>query len=266
MKNKILYTALLIGALQTGCKKQLDQQPVSQVSTTTFFTNTTDFTQAVNGIYSDLRTYPDRQLNLSETRSDNLYAVSDGGVRDWDPVNDFAKTLSNNPYISEAWNTNYNGIFRANTVLQQLTTNGSVLSASLATRFQAEAKFLRAMYYFDLVRYFGKLPVVTQPVTAAEALVIPRSSVADVYKLIIADLQYAGDNLPITYAATDKGRATKYAAKSLLALVYMTRSGPTYSIEGPGLGLDEWSLALPLLNEVINIKANREYSIITNSM
>ncbi|MGI4021079.1 MAG: RagB/SusD family nutrient uptake outer membrane protein [Janthinobacterium lividum] len=253
MKNKILYAALLIGALQAGCKKQLDQQPISQVSTTTFFTNTTDFTQAVNGIYSDLRTYPDRQLNLSETRSDNLYAVSDGGVRDWDPVNDFAKTLSNNPYVSEAWNTDFNGIYRANIVLEQLSTNGTVITdATIRARFQAEARYLRALYYFDLVRYFGKLPLVDHAVTAAEALTIPRSSVADVYKLIIADLQYAGDNLPTTYAATDKGRATKYAAKSLLALVYMTRSGPTYSIEGPGLGLDEWSLALPLLNEVIN--------------
>jgi hypothetical protein len=253
MKNKILYAALLIGALQTGCEKQLDQQPISQVSTATFFTNTTDFTQAINGIYSDLRTYPDRQINLSETRSDNIYGVSDGGVRDWDPVNNFAKTLSNNPYISEAWNTNFNGIFRANVVLEQLTTNGSVITdATIRARFQAEARYLRALYYFDLVRYFGKLPLIDRSVTAAEALLIPRSPVADIYKLIISDLQYAGNNLPATYATTDKGRATKFAAKSLLALVYMTRSGPTYSIEGPGLGLDEWSLALPLLNEVIN--------------
>jgi hypothetical protein len=95
-------------------------------------------------------------------------------------------------------------------------------------------------------------------VTAEEANKIGRSSVSDVYALIIADLQYAIANLPLNYSgtfpsytATDVGRATKYAAEAILAQVYMTRSGPTYGIEGPGLGLSEWSLALPLLQDII---------------
>jgi hypothetical protein len=84
-------------------------------------------------------------------------------------------------------------------------------------------------------------------------LSIPRSPVSDVYDLIISDLEYAADNLPAPteYANADKGRATKYAAKGVLALVHMTRSGPTYGIEGPGLGLKEWDKALVLLNEIV---------------
>jgi hypothetical protein len=94
---------------------------------------------------------------------------------------------------------------------------------------------------------------------AAEANTIGRSSVDSVYKFIIADLQFAIANLPAnysgtypSYSATDVGRATKYAAEATLAKVYMTRSGPTYSIAGPGLGLNEWNLALPLLQDIIS--------------
>lgn len=252
MKKKI-FTSVIGLALLFSCTKKLDQVPISSATPLTFYTQASDFVQGVNAVYNNLRSYPDRQLNLSETRSDNLYAVSDGGVRDWEGVNSFHKTLASNPYVAEAWSTNFNGIYRANVLLEQLKKNGSVITdASLRARLEGEARFLRALFYFDLVRYFGKVPVIEQPVPASEALSIKRSPVAAVYSLMMADLQFAGTNLPEAYtAANDRGRATRFAAKSLLALVHMTRSGPTYGIEGPGLGLNEWSQALTLLNEVI---------------
>jgi hypothetical protein len=260
--KKIFLPFIAIVLLFSSCKKDLNQQPISQASVETFYKTPFDFIQGTNAIYNDLRTYPDRQLNLSETRSDNLYAVSEGGVRDWDPINNFSSTLSNNPYVQEAWATNYNGIGRANIVLDQLQKNGNVITdATLKARLEGETRFLRALFYFDLVRYFGKVPLIDHPVSASEALNIPRSPVSDVYNLIISDLQFAGDNLPETYSGTDVGRATKYAAKGLLALVYMTRSGPTYDIEGPGLGLNEWSQAAPLLDEIIN---SNKYGFLTD--
>jgi hypothetical protein len=264
--KKLIYILLAGTAVITSCKKSLDQQPISNNTTDTYFTAPNDFLQGINAVYNDLRTYPDRLLNLSETRSDNLYAVSEGGVRDWEGINSFFKTIAANPYVEEAWSKDFNGISRANTLLDQLTRNGvSVIpDATLRSRYEAEAKFLRAFYYFDLIRLFGKVPLIDHPVLTDEALNIPRSPVADVYKLIISDLQFAADNLPLAsaYAVGDKGRASKYAAKSLLALVYMTRSGPTYSIEGPGLGLSEWNLAVAQLNEVIS---SGQYSFIANT-
>jgi hypothetical protein len=252
--KKLLY-ALLTGVLITSsCQKDLDQQPISNNTTDTYFTSPNDFLQATNAVYNDLLPYPDRLLNLSETRSDNLYAVSEGGVRDWEGINSFHKTIAANPYVEEAWSKNFNGISRANTLLEQLAKNGSIIpDAVTRNRYEAEAKFLRAFFYFDLVRWFGKVPLNDHAVLADEALNTPRSSVADVYNLIISDLTFAANNLPLAsaYAANERGRASKYAAKSLLALVYMTRSGPTYGIEGPGLGLNEWSLALAQLNDVI---------------
>jgi starch-binding outer membrane protein, SusD/RagB family len=263
--RKLLYMLLASVLITSSCQKDLDQQPISNNTTDTYFAAPNDFLQATNAIYNDLLTYPDRLLNLSETRSDNLYAVSEGGVRDWEGINSFHKTIAANPYVEEAWSKNFNGISRANTLLDQLVKNGTVIpDEGLRKRYEAEAKFLRAFFYFDLVRLFGKVPLIDHPVLTEEALSIPRSPVEDIYQLIISDLQFAADNLPVAsaYAAVDKGRASKFAAKSLLALVYMTRSGPTYGIEGPGLGLNEWPLALAQLNEVIN---SGQYSLLTNA-
>jgi hypothetical protein len=261
MKKTILFICGLI--VFCSCEKELDQQPISAATTETFFAIPNDFIQATNTVYNSLRNFPDRILNLSETRSDNLYAVSDGGVRDWEGINGFSKTLSGNPYISEAWQTNFNGIFRANIVLDQLVKKGDIITdAVLRKRLEAEARFLRAFFYFDLVRIFGEVPVIDHLVSATDALKIARMPVTEVYKLIIDDLKFAGDNLPETYVAADKGRATKYAAKGILALVYMTRSGVTYGVKGPGLGLNEWASALSLLNEII---ASNKYSFLTGA-
>jgi len=265
MKN--LFIIILTVVVLGSCSKELNQQPISANTTASFFSSSADFVQAVNAIYQDLANYPDRLQNLSEIRSDNVYGVSDGGVRDWEGVNDFWNTLASNTYMDPAWTQNYNGIMRANIVLDQLQKKGSSLFTDLVlrNRLKAESKFLRAFFYFDLVRLFGKVPIFDHPVSNAEALTIPRSPVSDVYNnVIIPDLLYAQDSLPATFintdsktgkrTATDLGRATKYAAKSLLALVYMTRSGPTYNVEGPGLGLDEWAQAEALLDDIINSK------------
>jgi len=251
----IIITAFVI--LGSSCSKDLNQVPISSGTTETFYKTPSDFIQGINAVYNGLRGatsspgYPDRLLNLSEIRSDNIYGVS-VTVRDWDPINNFSPGIAANTYVEEAWSTDFNGIFRANTLLDQLAKNdANVNSTTLATRLKAEASFLRAFFYFDLIRYYGKLPIIDHPVTAPEAVTIKRSAVTDVYKFIITDLQYAIANLPASYTGVDIGRATKYAAEATLALAYMTRSGPTYNIEGPGLGLNEWSMALPLLQDII---------------
>ncbi|WP_442588133.1 RagB/SusD family nutrient uptake outer membrane protein [Pedobacter sp. AW31-3R] len=250
--KKIFLSLFLVWTL-CACEKELTLTPISTGTTETFYQTQEDFIQGSNAIYNSLRTYPDRLINLSETRSDNLYAISVLGTQLYDPINAFRTDAVSNTYVNSAWNDNFNAIYRANIFLDQLDQRGGVItSVPLRDRLRAEARFLRAFFYFDLVRYFGKVPVVTKPVTTLEALEIPRSPVTEVYQVIIEDLQYAIANLPASYTTTDVGRASKYAAESLLAMVYMTRSGATYSIDGPGLGVNEWNLALPLLNDVIN--------------
>jgi hypothetical protein len=261
MKKTFFLIIIAFTILVSSCKKDLNQLPLSTATTATFYKQPNDFIQGINTAYNSLRGYPDRLMNLSEVRSDNIYGVSVAG-RDWDPVNDFSPGLAPNTYVEEGWNADFNGIFRANVVLDQIKQNGAYVGSTvLATRLSAEAKFLRAFFYFDLIKYYGKLPIIDHPVLVDEANRIGRSEVADVYALIISDLQYAIANLPANYSgvfplytASDVGRATKYAAEATLAQVYMARSGPNYAgpgIAGPGMGLNEWSLALPLLQDII---------------
>jgi len=259
--KKIYFIIIISFITFTSCNKDLNQIPISTATTATFYQQPSDFLQATNSIYNDLRGYPDRLMFLSEVRSDNIYpANADGVARDHDPINNFQTNIATNVYVEEAWRSDFQGIFDANTVLDQLDKNGSYAgSAALVTRLTAEAKFLRAFFYFDLIKYYGKLPIIDHPVSAAEANAIGRSSVTDVYTFIISDLQFAIANLPTNfsgkfpnYTSADQGRATKYAAEAILAKIYMTRSGPDYGIAGPGLGLSEWNLALPLLDDIIN--------------
>lgn len=265
MKKELFILFVTTAILGASCRKDLDQVPISSATTETFYKQPSDFVQAVNATYNALRGpsgqtgYPDRLLALSEVRSDNIYP-SNTVARDADPINNFAPGIAANTYVEEAWSADFNGIFKANTVLDQIKKNGSNIgSDALAKRLTAEARFLRAFFYFDLVRYYGKLPIVDHPMLTAEADTVRRSPVASVYALIISDLQFAKDNLPAAYngtypayTTTDVGRATKYAAEAVLAEVYMARSGPTYGIEGPGLGLNEWGLAVPLLSDIIS--------------
>ncbi|MCJ8166546.1 RagB/SusD family nutrient uptake outer membrane protein [Pontibacter sp. E15-1] len=252
MKKKSIYICALLALSLGSCQDKLDQAPLSDASAANFYRNTDDFIQAVNGVYAQLRPFPDRYYDLSETRSDNVYGSSSTGVRDWDPVNDFAITLANNALVAEAWNNNFNGIMRANTVLDKLNAS-LVPDPVLRGRLEGEARFLRALYYFDLVRWFGKLPIMDKVVSPAEALDIPRSPVPDVYALIMDDLTKAIGLLPDTrYGGTNIGRANSWAAQALLARVHLTRSGPNYNTDGPGLGVSEYAQALTLLNGIIN--------------
>jgi starch-binding outer membrane protein, SusD/RagB family len=253
-KNFILY--IMLSCVFTACEKKLAQVPISQPSADNFFRNTADFQQAISGIYQALHNVPNtydysvRQNELAEVRSDNIYSPGTSGVRDWLPINNFDKTLATNPNINGLWIDNFNGILRANIVLDKLNAT-LVPDNATRDRMEGEAKFLRAFFYFDLVRYVGKVPIFDHVATPTEALTIPRSPVADVYNLIISDLQTAILKLPATYVAADKGRARSDAAKGILALVYLTRSGPNYGIEGPGLAMNEYSQALTLLNDII---------------
>jgi hypothetical protein len=142
MKTIFLSLFAISAVLVFSCTKKLDQVPLSATTTLTYYTQPNDFVVASNAAYASLRTYPDRQINLSETRSDNLYAVSDGGVRDWEGINSFHNTISSNVYVNEAWSGNFGGIYRANVLLDQLAKNGTVIpNEALRTRLQAEGRF-----------------------------------------------------------------------------------------------------------------------------
>jgi hypothetical protein len=255
MRTLIFGIAGALGlTLMVACSKQLSQVPPSSITTANFYSNTNDFTQAVTGCYNQLRAYPDQTLWMGEMRSDNVLGASDGN-RDWQGINDFSPNLTTTAFIVTGWDNNFNGIYACNSVLDALTKKGTnITDTVLRRRFGAEVHFLRAFYYFQLVRLYGEVPVVDHVASVAEVETIPRGPVADVYILIISDLQFAAANLPASYtAASDIGRPTKYAAEGILGLVYLTRSGPTYSgTDGPTLNSNEYNQALSEFQDIIN--------------
>ncbi|HEY4110938.1 RagB/SusD family nutrient uptake outer membrane protein [Puia sp.] len=244
--------ALGLGILAISCNKQLNQQPPSSITTGLFYSNTNDFTQAVNGSYNQLRAYADQVLWMGEIRSDNILATSDGN-RDWQAIRNFSPNLTTVGFINTGWDNNFNGIYACNSVLDNLTTKGgNITNPTLRARFAGEVHFLRAFYYFQLVRLYGQVPIIDHVMSAAAVTKVKRSPVEDVYDLIISDLNTAIDSLPPSYTGTDIGRATKWAAKGMLGLVYLTRSGPTYDgVDGPTMGSNEWNLALAQFNDII---------------
>jgi hypothetical protein len=246
---KILLV-IVLPLLLVSCTDKLDVKPISDPSVANFYRNQQDFEQAVNAAYNGLSTYPTRHFFLSEVRSDNMYVPGEGGTYDWNPVNNFTVN-SSNTLMSGAWSDCYNTIMRCNSVLDNIDAQ-KVPDEAIRNQFTGEAKFIRALMYFDLVRFFGGVPKIDHLVTATDAQDIPRAPVQDIYDLIIADLESAAQLLPASYSGGSKGRATLYAAKGILARVYLTRSGPVLLDKGPVLNSNEYTKARDLLKEIIN--------------
>jgi len=139
--------------------------------------------------------------------------------------------------IYHYWFWTYQYISAANLVIRNLHVVPDT-EAALRTQFEAEARFLRAMGHFNLVRLFGPIFLMDDLRTPQEARLMNRIPVEDIYEFIIADLQFATENLPPAHTAANTGRATSYAAKALLARVFMT--------------LQNFEDALPLLRYIVN--------------
>jgi hypothetical protein len=208
--------------LLSACNDRLNIAPEAHNSVADFYKTESDFNQGVIGIYNKFLVIPgDSYWNMSTLRSDDfVVTVGLNTQRDYADINGFSAT-SQTGQLEATWSDYYSVIYRANVVLGRLPS----MSFARAQQFTAEARFLRALAYFDLVRYWGAVPLTTTEVTIAEAKSLPRSPTTDVYQLITDDLTFAAANLPDAYASTDKGRVTKWAAKALLGKVYLTMYG-----------------------------------------
>ena len=130
------------------------------------------------------------------------------------------KVLDNNPILKDWYQLNYQGIARCNFVLEELPNVAldSTMTASVKTRLMGETHFLRALYYFRLVRVFGDVPLVTFTIKSSKGWIQPKASVPDIYNQIFTDLEIANSNLWTVdkLPTTEIGRATKGAAQAML--------------------------------------------------
>ena len=223
-KQTTLYfivMTMLLSFTFSGCEKFLDKNPQGVLTQNTFPVSASDALFATNAAYATLRTggYNSGTFPILDIMSDDARKGSNEGdaASTIGPYDNFTFTTTG-AELSSWWSSLYEGIKRTNVVI--IKVPDITMDVTLQNRYIGEAKFLRALYYFDLVRAWGDVPIVT---TLSPSLTLPRSPKGDVYNLIISDLVFAIDNLKERdeLSATDAGRATKGAARGLLAKVYL---------------------------------------------
>ena len=221
MKKIINIIITLIAVGMMSCSKGfIELNPESTVSVDVLYKTDKDFQDAVIGIYSNFRPQYQNFWRFGDLRADDVTFGLLSQLEDA-RVDNFTSDNSDGT-LASTWKNYYSIIFRANQVLNKIAKADPAIVTN-KNRHTAEAEFLRALAYFDLVRIFGDVPMITKDITAAESYKIPREKVINIYnEIIIKDLLDAETKLPLKYSGTDIGRATKGAAKSLLGKVYLT--------------------------------------------
>lgn len=232
MKYIKFLSLLFIAVFITSCGDDfLEPLPTAVLNGETFYANEQELETGIINMYDGIQgvnqledTDPDKnhalqiEYYLTEMRSDNTRTKSQEGEA---AQFEFYTIESTNGIVFDYYKSYYNIIFRANTVL----ANIDVASAANKAKFEAEAKFVRAYAYFNLVRLWGDVPLVDRLIDITETEIqFTRVATSTVYDLIVSDLEAAVANLDNTY----QSRASKAAAQALLAKVYLTQ-GTNYT-------------------------------------
>ena len=253
----------------TGCTKWLTEEQPDVTRLEDFYTSGSAAIQNVTACYVPL------QWEYGETYFSEWFIgdiMSDDAVKGGGSLNDMSdaydlenwRTQIDNSLVRSFWKANYLGISRCNLALQYIPnmTNDSTLSPGLQARLIGEARFLRAYYYFRLVRAFGGVPLVDHVISGDDEWSIPRSPAADIYALILSDLEYAAAHLYLKseYPATDLGRATKGAAQAMLQKVnlYLASEGNAANRASDKSAADYYAAAIAWGDSVIN---SNEYTL-----
>ncbi|MCY0977048.1 RagB/SusD family nutrient uptake outer membrane protein [Chryseobacterium wangxinyae] len=230
---KSLAKALVCGSMMLGmvsCEDDLMLEPENNITQNSFYTTELQIQQALSGVYSAMVNASSRggydvnfYLLASEVRSNNFNAISQNGNRDYYAINRFQDTSSTDE-MEILWEDAYQQIAYANMLLSRID---AVPFADPATReqYRSEARFLRSYAYFELMRTFGKVPLIDKPVSPDEASKIPRTDLVTLYNFITSEIEASVAGLKNTYDAANKGRITKSAAHAMLGRIYLTGSG-----------------------------------------
>jgi len=251
MKN-FLYTLLLITlSISISCDKDFLDTPSPNISDAVFFSNDDAAISALAGTYDPLGWYEHMQVNewaIGDVVSDDAKkgGENDADQADIQAIATFTANAENN-LIRTRWQAPYIGIYRANKLIEGITDNDNI-SNNVRVRVIAEAKFLRALYHFQLVQVFGGVPVVTKVLSPSE-YTLPRNTEDETWQQIENDLIAAANSLPkkSELNTTELGRATQGAAMSLLCKSYIFQ--------------EKWIKAETTANNIVN---SAEYQLEAN--
>jgi hypothetical protein len=232
MKMRIRALALpgllLAATAVAGCSNDLTEVPYSFVAPENFYRNADDALAALAGAYDGFQADVDA-LGVDDTEyygrhywmlveyPTEVMTVRLGTTNERTEP-DIFRVHPGHTYIIGIWQSAYHAVNRANSVIDNVPGIAS-MDPALRDRVVAEAKFLRAYHYFNLVRLFGGVPLYLSETRSLEDVRKARATDAEVYQAIIADLEAAQAILPASYTGANRGRATTGAAKALLAKV-----------------------------------------------
>lgn len=222
--KKIIFNIIII--LTVLSCSDLEMIPDGVNTTDNLFETEADAEAAVNAVYSSLETADTYNQFMEAIQSQGTDDAEWGFGRNTSNTNklqmDKFEFDASSDLILRFWKVHYRNINRANIVIKRV--GAMDINQELKNRFLGEAYFIRALMYFNLVRLYGGVPIVTEPTESLEGLNVARSSTELVYDLIIEDLTFSRTNLPLQYSAENYGRPTKGAATGLLSKVYLTIS------------------------------------------
>ena len=225
IKIKYLFIALAIIAVTVSCSDNfLEVKPSGTNLESAYYTNQAEAYSGLVAVYDVMRKSSggfENTISILNAVSDDHYAGG-GGSTDGVGIQAASTFTQTGVTIPESyWSDYYQGIFRANYLLTKLPS--VPMDVSLIARYTAETKALRAYYYFNLVRMFKNIPLITVPLTSSQFLTVTQADPAAVYAQIEKDLTEAIAVLPASInIATEAGRFTKGAAIATLGKVYLT--------------------------------------------
>jgi hypothetical protein len=252
--NNLKRTALYLGLaslliIPSSCDQGfLDTDPQGKQAGAVFWESGDDATKAVNAMYANLRSWNNTafaSIALESVGSDDAEKGSTPSDATFFNDYDNFSVGSSDGQLGGFWEGQYQNINYANQVIDNIPAIS--MDETLKARYIAEAKFVRAYSYFRLVRAFGDVPLRLSLPKDATEYNVPRTPKAEVYAAIEKDLTDAAALLPLSYGASDLGRATKGAALSLLAKVSMYQQ--------------KWQQVFDLTNQVIT---SGQYSLFPN--
>jgi starch-binding outer membrane protein, SusD/RagB family len=250
---------LLTVALACNDKKFLTEQPFDFIGPQNFYKNSGDALAAINGVYADFingtgDNYYGRNFVMLVEHPTEMWTSRLSATNERSQPDVYAIPVSHS-YVQSVWSSAYDAINRANSVLDHVPSID--MDPALRDRIVAEAKFLRATHYFNLVRMYGGVPLKLHETVGLDSLSLARNTAQEVYAQIEQDLKDAVAILPSTktYTGADVGRASRGAAKTLLAKMYLQRAGT-----GVGSTAD-WASGLAMAKQV---QTDGDYALVSD--
>ena len=254
MKKRIsAYFVVAASLFVTGCA-DLDQTTNSSINSDQFYQSKDDVETAIIGIYSKFSDGKDwfygmfnnQSIYINDLQTDYVKSGATTQAQDIREMSNFAVQPTNG-FVEAAWLQHYVAINRANVVIDRLTESSS-FDDKTKQNYINEARFLRGFVYFNLVRYFGGVPIVVHDGEGTNA---PRNSVDEVYAQIVEDLT-AGEQLPANYSNIDS-KASSLAASAILSKVYLTWA-QTSSEQGKAKQKEFYKKSIEYADKVIKSK------------